>query len=107
MWCAPYSSDDLEFATLPYHTFGEYLQYVLEYGNGRFLGNFCAIWLTNSPVMCVLVKALVMALTILLLPQVLGMTGAGAYLLSFLMVTAIEPAVFGEVYAWTSGFSIS
>jgi hypothetical protein len=105
MWCAPYSSDDLEFATLPYHTFGEYLQYVLEYGNGRFLGNFCAIWLTNSPVMCVLVKALVMALTIVLLPQVLGMTGAGAYLLSFLMVTAIEPAVFGEVYAWTSGFS--
>lgn len=104
MWCAPYSSDDLEFATLPYTTFGEYLKYVLEYGNGRFLGNFCAIWLTNSRLACVLVKALVMASTILLLPSVLGLRSASDYLLSFLLVTAIEPAVFGEVYVWTSGF---
>lgn len=105
MWCAPYSSDDLEFATLPYTSFGEYLQYVLEYGNGRFLGNFCAIWLTNSRFLCVLVKALVMASTIMLLPAVLGLQNACDYLASFLLVTAIDPAVFGEVYAWTSGFS--
>lgn len=105
MWCAPYSSDDLEFGTLPYTTFREYLQYVLEYGNGRFLGNFCAIWLTNSRSMCVLVKAFVMASAIVLLPAVLGLTDASDYLLSFLLVTAIDPALFGEVYAWTSGFS--
>lgn len=105
MWCAPYSSDDLEFATLPYTTFGEYLKYVLEYGNGRFLGNFCAIWLSNSRAACVLVKALVMASTILLLPAVLGLQSSIDYLVSFLLVTAIDPAIFGEVYAWTSGFS--
>ena len=105
MWCAPYSSDDLEFGTLPFTTFREYLQYVLEYGNGRFLGNFCAIWLTNSRVMCVLVKAFGMASTTLLLPAVLGFTSVCDYLLSFLLVTAIDPALFGEVYAWTSGFS--
>ena len=104
MWCAPYSSDDLEFANLPYTSFGEYLRYVLEYGNGRFLGNFSAIWLTNSRVMCILVKALVMASTIMLMPAVLGLTDKSDYLLSFLLVTAIEPVVFGEVYAWTSGF---
>lgn len=105
MWCAPYSSDDLEFGTLPYTAFREYLQYVLEYGNGRFLGNFCAIWLTNSKAACVLVKAFVMAGTIVLLPAVLKLQDPSDYLLSFLLVTAIEPALFGEVYAWTSGFS--
>ena len=105
MWCAPYSSDDLEFGTLPYTAFREYLQYVLEYGNGRFLGNFCAIWLTNSRIACVLVKAFVMASTIVLMPAVLKRQDPSDYLLSFLLVTAIEPALFGEVYAWTSGFS--
>lgn len=105
MWCAPYSSDDLEFGNLPYHTFGQYLKYVLEYGNGRFLGNFTAIWLTNSRLACVLVKAFVMASTIVLLPAALGLGSKSDYLLSFLMVSAIDPALFGEVYAWTSGFS--
>lgn len=105
MWCAPYSSDDLEFGTLPYTTFGEYLKYVLEYGNGRILGNFCAILLTNSRVLCILVKAFVLATTVMLLPAVLGLCHAGDYLLSFLLVTAIDAGIFGEVYAWTSGFS--
>lgn len=105
MWCAPYSSDDLEFATLPCTSFGEYLTYVLQYGNGRFLGNFCAIWLTHSRVMCVLVKAFVLASTVLLLPAVLGLRDKADYLLSFLLVVAIDPALFGEVFAWTSGFS--
>ena len=105
MWCAPYSSDDLEFATLPYTTFREYLTYVLEYGNGRVLGNFSAIALSKVRVLCVLVKALVMASTVVLLPGVLGLNSIGDYLLSFLLLTTIEPAIFGEAFVWTSGFS--
>lgn len=104
MWCVPYSSDDLEFATLPCTSFGEYLTYVLQYGNGRFLGNFTAIWLTHSRLACVLVKAFVMASTVLLLPAVLGLGSVCDYLASFLLVAAIDPALFGEVFCWTSGF---
>ena len=105
MWCAPYSSDDLEFATLPYTTFGEYLTFVLEYGNGRLLGNLCSILLSKVRWLCVLVKAAVMASTVVLLPAVLGLAAVSDYLLSFLLVTTVEPAVFGEAYVWTSGFS--
>jgi len=105
MWCAPYSSDDLEFATLPYSTFREYLTYVLEYGNGRLLGNLCSILLSKVRVLCILVKAVVMASTVVLLPAVLGLGSVSDYLLSFLLLTTIEPAIFGEAYVWTSGFS--
>lgn len=104
-WCAPYSSDDLEFATLPFSGFAEYLNYVLGYGNGRLLGNLCSIWLSNSRLMCILVKAAVLASVVVLIPLVLDMKQMQYYLASFLLVTAVDPAIFGEVYAWTSGFS--
>ena len=47
MLCAPYASDDLEFGNLPYTQLSEYLQYALEYGNGRLLGNLTAILLSS------------------------------------------------------------
>ena len=104
-WCAPYSSDDLEFGNLSYETFPEIMTFVLEYGNGRLLGNLCAIWLSGSRIMCVLVKAGVMASLVVLLPGVLGLKGAQMHLLSFLLVNIMEPNIYGEVFAWTSGFS--
>lgn len=105
MWCAPYSSDDLEFGTLPYTRLSEYLTYVLEYGNGRLLGNACSILLSKVRILCILVKACVMASTVVLLPGVLGMGSTLDYLLSFLLLATTEPAVFGEAFVWTSGFS--
>lgn len=104
-WCAPYSSDDLEFANLPFDRFGQYLEFVLGYGNGRLLGNLCSIWLSGSRVMCILVKSFVLASMVVLMPMVLNMGEKQYYLASFLLVTTVDPAVFGEVYAWTSGFS--
>lgn len=104
-WCAPYSSDDLEFATLPFTSFPQYLQYVLGYGNGRLLGNLCSIWLSNSRLMCILVKSAVLASVVVLMPLVLDLKEKQYYLASFLLVATVDPAIFGEVYAWTSGFS--
>ena len=105
MWCAPYSSDDLEFASLGFRTVGEYWRFALEYGNGRLLGNLCAILLSNSRVLCILVKALVLASSVVLVPAVLGLREKHSYLLSFLLLAAMDPTVFGEAFAWTSGFS--
>jgi len=104
-WCSPYSSDDLEFANLPYRAFSEYLSYVLGYGNGRLLGNLGSIWLSNSRLLCVLVKPFVQASMVVLIPMLLELREKQYYLASFLLLAAIDPAVFGEVYAWTSGFS--
>jgi len=104
MWCAPYSSDDLEFAYLGFSTIGEYIRFALSYGNGRFLGNLCAFLFCNSRVACVLGKAFVLSSAVALAPVVLGLHGRSNYLLSFLLTTAMAPTVFGEAIIWTSGF---
>lgn len=105
MWCAPYSSDDLEFAALEYSTVGEYMTYVLQYGNGRVLGNICAIALSNSKVLCVLIKAFLLSSSMILICDILEIFGTGDRLIAFVMFVMIDPSVFGEVYVWTSGFS--
>ena len=105
MWCAPYSSDDMEFASINYGSIREYLTYVLQYGNGRFLGNVGAILMVHSRVFCILVKAFVMASCVILLPAVLGLSGEAELLLSFLLIVGLDASVFGEVFVWTSGFN--
>lgn len=105
MWCAPYSSDDIDFLSLQFERLSGYLDFALHYGNGRLLGNLCAILLCHSKLLCVLVKAGVLASCVVLIPSLLGHTDKLGYTLSFLLFTLIEPAVFGEVYVWTSGFS--
>lgn len=105
MWCAPYSSDDIEFSLLQYDSLSGYLDYALRYGNGRLLGNLCAILLCHSKLLCVLGKAGVLASCVVMIPRLLGQADRLGYTLSFLLFTLIEPAVFGEVYVWTSGFS--
>ena len=105
MWCAPYSSDDLEFAALNCSTLKEYAHFALYYGNGRFLGNLCAVLLSNFKLLCVLTKAFVLSSGIVLIPLALGLRDKCCFLLSFILVTAMEPNVFGEALTWTSGFS--
>lgn len=105
MWCAPYSSDDIAFGVLSFDTPAGYLDYALRYGNGRLLGNLCATLLCHSKLLAVVVKAGVLASSVMVLPKLLDCDDAAGYGLSFLLFTLIEPAVFGEVYVWTSGFS--
>ena len=98
MWCAPYSSDDLEFAALEYNTLGEYLTYVLQYGNGRVLGNISAIVLSHSKVLCILVKAFLLASSVVLISTIMDFNSIGEYMAVFLLFVMIDPSVFGEVY---------
>ena len=105
MACAPYASDDLEFRSLPFTLPSQYLVYALEYGNGRLLGNLTAIVLSKFRVLCILVKALTLSGIVVLIPAVLEQKGATSHLLSFLLISGADAAVFGEAYVWTSGFS--
>ena len=104
MLCAPYTYDDYEFARVPYANFGELIHFCLTYGNGRLLGNIGGIVLNQYPVLGAVVKGIVMSTTVILLPAVCGLRSKYAYLLSFLLVTAIDPALFAQIYTWTSGF---
>lgn len=105
MWCAPYSSDDLEFAALNYGSPEEYLTYVLQYGNGRVLGNISAILMAHSRVICILAKAFLLASSVVMIPAILNIHSVCGYLVTFVLFVMIDPSVFGEVYVWTSGFS--
>lgn len=105
MACAPYASDDLEFGSLPFSFFSQYLTYALEYGNGRLLGNLTAIFLSKFRILCVLGKALALSSLVVLIPGILGQKNASACLLSFLLISGADAAVFGEAYVWTSGFA--
>lgn len=104
MWCSPMVSDDYEFAAKDFPSAADGLSYVLHYGNGRLLGNLSAITMVKFPQAAVFFKALVVTSVIFLLPAVLGMKKISAYLLSFLLLMGLNDDVFGEVYAWTSGF---
>lgn len=104
MLCAPFTYDDYTFARVPYDSFGQLLNYCLTYGNGRLLGNIGAILLNHFPVCAAIVKGFVFSSIIVLIPGILGLDGRIHYLLSFLLVTAIDPSLFAQVITWTSGF---
>ena len=104
MLCAPYSYDDYEFSMVPYSSVSELIHFCLTYGNGRLLGNISGIVFNQIPVLGAVAKAFVMSTTVMLLPAILGLCGWNSYLLSFLLTTAIDPALFAQVFTWTSGF---
>lgn len=104
MFCAPYTYDDYEFARVEYGSFQELLKFCLTYGNGRLLGNMGAIVLNQNPVLGALAKGFVMSTTVILIPALLHLGGWHSYFLSFLLITAIDPALFAQVFTWTSGF---
>lgn len=104
MWCTPLSSDDLEFLSLDFSGPGDMLSYALEYGNGRLLGNISALTLVRAQTLSVLLRAFMLASCVFLIPAVVGVTGICGYGLSFVLLMAIDPLLFGQVYVWTSGF---
>lgn len=105
MWCTPYSSDDYEFAALKFDGLDSFLSYVLHYGNGRFLGNIFSVSLVQLPLLAILVKAFLITSLIFLIPSALHFHSTYSYLVTFILLLAINPVLFGQVYTWTSGFS--
>lgn len=105
MLCVPLSSDDFEFSTQDFTGLKDIFSYVLHYGNGRVLGNLGAVLLARNSLLSVLTKALMISGVIFMLPTVLGLGNTGAYLASFLLFVSIRPAMFGQVFTWTSGFA--
>lgn len=86
MWCAPYSSDDIEFSRLSYTSLSGYVDFALRYGNGRLLGNLLAILLCHSRLLCVVVKAGILASCVMMLPRLLGCAHGLGYAMSFVSV---------------------
>ena len=102
---SPLISDDFEFANLGYATINQALPYVLFYGNGRLLGNIAGVVLINYPVLSAMIKAAVICGIIWMLPMALGIQKEPRYMvISALLLTLMNPDIFGQVFTWTSAF---
>ncbi len=99
----PLVSDDREFLSLNYQSFGEAINYALHYGNGRFLGNLGAILLAPHPMVATLYKALTISLLGILLPRLCEAKNKVTYLLSFFLLLTVSPKMFAQVYFWNCG----
>lgn len=103
-WCSPFSSDDLEFALNVQPTFNDKIDYVLHYGNGRFLGNLGALYMCSSRLLRTCVKAVVISGVILLIPVVLKKYTPFLHAAVFTLFAGMSGGMFAETITWTSGF---
>lgn len=104
MLCSPMFTDDYDFASRHFSSFSEILHYCLHYGNGRLIGNVgAALFAASVPVRTV-VRALLLAGLVVLLPMTVQARRKTSWLLSFLLVFGVAPTMFAEVYSWASGF---
>ena len=104
MWCSPYSNDDYDFLSLKFGCFSDLMSFILEYGNGRFLGNLSSVVMVHFPLLSIVLRAMMISTIIGLIPYLLGFRSTFAYLASFILLTVLDPVLFGQVYLWSSGF---
>lgn len=104
MYNAPMISDDFEFTKLSLSSFGEMWRYCLTYGNGRLLGNLGVLVVINSTFLKAFVKAVTVAILVLMLPFVLKVNRTIMLPISFLLVFGCSPIIFAQIFTWTSGF---
>ncbi len=100
----PLSLDDYLFQSTDFESLNKALHYVVEFGNGRFLGNGGSIILLHHRVLGDIVRAVVLAGVAILLPLVLSLQNESSFVLSMILFLTIAPGIFGEVYSWMSGF---
>jgi len=100
----PLSLDDYGFRDTNFESVSQALQYVLRFGNGRFLGNGGIVFLMHHLVLGDWIRAAVLAGIAVLLPGVLSLHRLPVRLLSMFLFLTISPGIFGQVYSWMSGF---
>ncbi len=100
----PLTVDDNGFRNLSFTSFSEAFDFLVHYGNGRFLGNGGIIFLMHHLLISDLIRAAVIAGIAMLLPKALGIKGQEYALLSLFLLLSISPGIFGQTYSWMSGF---
>jgi hypothetical protein len=95
----------LYFKSLKLKSLSEIVQYVLRYGNGRFLGNASVFYLLDSTILRVIIKTAVISLVIFMITKVTDICSPVIYMASFFLIIGIPPRIFSQVFAWTSGYN--
>lgn len=102
--CTPLFSDDYYFASLGLHSSRDILHFAIHYDDGRVLGNAGIVAFLDHPALLVLTKALLTGALAVAFPLALGCRNKLSYVLSFLLVFGLSPAVFSQSVTWDCGF---
>ena len=105
MFLSPLSSDDYRLLAYNFIGIKEAFLFNLQYANGRLLGNFLGYIIVNSLFLKIIVKAFLITALIFMIPSVLKIKKSWAYYVSFVLLLAMDPEIFGQVYSWTAGFN--
>ena len=100
----PLTVDDGFFRNLQLGTDREALSFVLNFGNGRVLGNGGIIFLLHHLLLSDVVRAGLLADIAMLLPGALKLKEPLFPILTLFLLLSISPGIFGEAYSWMSGF---
>lgn len=101
MYCIPLTHDDLGLAKIELS-----LKSVIEIGNGRYLGNWLAIFLCQSAFWRIVVKTICIIGILVTLKYLLELDGLLSFFVCVFLVLCPGRNIFSETYTWTAGFSI-
>ena len=102
---SPLVVDDYYFKGLQFNSFPERMNYVLHYGNGRVVGNLFALYMLQHPMLRCFVKALTFFLIGFYMTKIVdNVAGGENENIVFLLLVALAPQIFAQVYSWSSGF---
>lgn len=101
----PPAGDDFFFHTPK--TFSDFIAtqkhlYLTE--NGRILGNSCAYFFAENPILAVIFKTLVIVGIVNLINKVIGNSLNWIWALIMLLCLVIPTGIFAQTYAWSAGF---
>lgn len=101
----PPAGDDFFFHTPK--TFSDFMatqKHIYLTENGRILGNACAYFFAENPILAVLFKTFVVVGIVNLINKVIGNSLNGIWALIMLLCLAIPTGIFAQTYAWSAGF---
>lgn len=105
VWNSPLTIDDLYYKTYGLSKFGEIFYFAISYGNGRLLGNMLIHFILQSASFRMIFQTFIVFFLWWLTCKTIQKDAWDVFPLGVVLFLAISPAIFGEVYLWSSAFA--
>lgn len=120
MLLSPHTVDDIYYDYLNFNSIKDIFSFSVGYGNGRVLGNSLGIVLSKSAVLAAFIRTLCLILLSFFISRIVISVKMGivdktngkdervillVHLFIIVSLLLISPVMFGENYAWISGFA--
>lgn len=103
-FCFPLTGDDLTLTLIDADSISKLADYSLNYGNGRYVGNFLVIPLVNSVALRVICKAICFFITFLLMKKLFTNYDFKGGIFTVILLLGMPISIFRQAFVWTAGF---